>query len=65
LIAITRLSHSTDARKFLGQIKSGRRLSFNILVFIEAQSELKEKGVQLTICIVTNGLYVMEAWNQT
>lgn len=32
--------------------------------FIEAQSELKEKGVELTICIATNDLYVMEAWGR-
>lgn len=32
--------------------------------FIEAQSDLKEKGVELTICIATNDLYVMEAWGR-
>ena len=28
--------------------------------FIEAQDELKSKGVDMTICIATNDLYVME-----
>ncbi len=32
--------------------------------FIAAQKELKEKGVELTICIATNDLYVMEAWGR-
>ncbi|KAG7360160.1 redoxin domain protein [Nitzschia inconspicua] len=32
--------------------------------FITAQPELKEKGVDLTICIATNDLYVMEAWGR-
>lgn len=32
--------------------------------FITAQQELKEKGVELTICIATNDLYVMEAWGR-
>lgn len=30
--------------------------------FIEAQEELKEKGVELTICIATNDAFVMQAW---
>mmetsp|Transcript_41233 Transcript_41233/g.116679 ORF Transcript_41233/g.116679 Transcript_41233/m.116679 type:complete len:207 (-) Transcript_41233:126-746(-) len=33
--------------------------------FIEAQAELKDKGVELTICIATNDLYVMDAWGRT
>eukprot|EP00970_Alexandrium_tamarense_P006186 scaffold1052_cov198-Alexandrium_tamarense.AAC.4 len=33
--------------------------------FITAQKELKEKGVDLTICIATNDAYVMEAWGRT
>ena len=32
--------------------------------FIEAQQELKDKGVDMTICIATNDSYVMEAWGQ-
>lgn len=30
--------------------------------FMDAQDELKAKGVELTICIATNDAYVMEAW---
>jgi len=33
--------------------------------FITAQKQLKEKGVDLTICIATNDAYVMEAWGRT
>lgn len=33
--------------------------------FITAQPELKEKGVELTICVATNDAYVMEAWGRT
>jgi peroxiredoxin len=33
--------------------------------FIDAQDELKAKGVELTICIATNDAYVMEAWGRT
>jgi peroxiredoxin len=33
--------------------------------FIDAQDELKEKGVDMTICIATNDAYVMEAWGRT
>mmetsp|Transcript_27966 Transcript_27966/g.64776 ORF Transcript_27966/g.64776 Transcript_27966/m.64776 type:complete len:202 (+) Transcript_27966:59-664(+) len=33
--------------------------------FIEAQDELKSKGVELTICIATNDAFVMEAWGRT
>lgn len=33
--------------------------------FIEAQAELKAKGVELTICVATNDAYVMEAWGRT
>lgn len=33
--------------------------------FMEAQGELKEKGVELTICIATNDAFVMEAWGRT
>eukprot|EP00429_Kryptoperidinium_foliaceum_P051069 CAMPEP_0176103532 /NCGR_PEP_ID=MMETSP0120_2-20121206/51944_1 /TAXON_ID=160619 /ORGANISM="Kryptoperidinium foliaceum, Strain CCMP 1326" /LENGTH=159 /DNA_ID=CAMNT_0017437621 /DNA_START=186 /DNA_END=665 /DNA_ORIENTATION=+ len=33
--------------------------------FIEAQDELKAKGVEMTICIATNDSYVMEAWGRT
>mmetsp|Transcript_24523 Transcript_24523/g.43026 ORF Transcript_24523/g.43026 Transcript_24523/m.43026 type:complete len:211 (+) Transcript_24523:118-750(+) len=32
--------------------------------FIDAQEELKKKGVEMTICIATNDLYVMEAWGR-
>jgi peroxiredoxin len=32
--------------------------------FIDAQKDLKEKGVEMTICIATNDLYVMEAWGR-
>lgn len=30
--------------------------------FMTAQDELKAKGVELTICIATNDVYVMDAW---
>ena len=33
--------------------------------FIEAQDELKGKGVELTICLATNDAFVMEAWGRT
>lgn len=33
--------------------------------FMDAQDELKAKGVDLTICIATNDAYVMEAWGRT
>jgi peroxiredoxin len=33
--------------------------------FIDAQDELKAKGVEMTICIATNDAYVMEAWGRT
>jgi len=33
--------------------------------FIDAQDELKAKGVDMTICIATNDAYVMEAWGRT
>ena len=33
--------------------------------FMDAQKELKEKGVDLTICVATNDPYVMEAWGRT
>jgi len=33
--------------------------------FMDAQKELKSKGVELTICIATNDVYVMEAWGNT
>jgi peroxiredoxin len=32
--------------------------------FITAQQELKDKGVEMTICIATNDAYVMEAWGR-
>jgi peroxiredoxin len=32
--------------------------------FIDAQAALKEKGVDLTICIATNDVYVMDAWGE-
>ena len=32
--------------------------------FIEAQDDLKKKGIDMTICIATNDLYVMEAWGR-
>jgi 2-Cys peroxiredoxin 5 len=32
---------------------------------MEAQEELKAKGVELTICVATNDAYVMEAWGRT
>jgi peroxiredoxin len=32
--------------------------------FISAQHDLKEKGVEMTICIATNDLFVMEAWGR-
>eukprot|EP00934_Nitzschia_sp_Nitz4_P000431 Nitzschia sp. Nitz4//scaffold264_size26629//9335//14112//NITZ4_008233-RA/size26629-processed-gene-0.34-mRNA-1//-1//CDS//3329544794//431//frame0 len=32
--------------------------------FIEAQSALKEKGVDLTVCLATNDSFVMEAWGK-
>ncbi|MGK3747222.1 MAG: peroxiredoxin [Bacillariaceae sp.] len=32
--------------------------------FINAKDELKEKGIDMIICIATNDLYVMEAWGQ-
>jgi peroxiredoxin len=31
---------------------------------MEAQDELKSKGVDLTICIATNDVYVMDAWGK-
>jgi len=33
--------------------------------FMDAQDELKAKGVELTICIATNDAFVMEAWGRT
>jgi len=33
--------------------------------FITAKDELKEKGIDMVICIATNDLYVMEAWGRT
>ena len=33
--------------------------------FIDAQNELKAKGVELTICVATNDAFVMEAWGRT
>ena len=33
--------------------------------FIDAQADLKAKGVDLTICVATNDAYVMEAWGRT
>ena len=33
--------------------------------FIDAQDELKAKGVDMTICVATNDAYVMEAWGRT
>lgn len=33
--------------------------------FIDAQDDLKAKGVDMTICIATNDAYVMEAWART
>jgi 2-Cys peroxiredoxin 5 len=33
--------------------------------FINAQSELKSKGIDMTICVATNDPYVMEAWGRT
>ena len=33
--------------------------------FMEAQEELKAKGVELTICVATNDAFVMEAWGRT
>ncbi|GKY97265.1 hypothetical protein MPSEU_000684900 [Mayamaea pseudoterrestris] len=33
--------------------------------FITAQPDLKEKGIDLTICVATNDPYTMEAWGRT
>ena len=33
--------------------------------FMDAQGELKAKGVELTICVATNDAYTMEAWGRT
>uniref|UniRef100_A0A7S2YRJ2 Thioredoxin domain-containing protein n=1 Tax=Entomoneis paludosa TaxID=265537 RepID=A0A7S2YRJ2_9STRA len=33
--------------------------------FMDAQEELKAKGVDLTICVATNDPFVMEAWGRT
>ncbi|CAB9508236.1 Peroxiredoxin-5, mitochondrial [Seminavis robusta] len=33
--------------------------------FMDAQADLKDKGVDLTICIATNDAFVMEAWGRT
>jgi len=33
--------------------------------FMDAQSDLKSKGVEMTICVATNDAYVMEAWGRT
>jgi len=33
--------------------------------FIDAQAELKAKGVDVTICVATNDPYTMEAWGRT
>lgn len=33
--------------------------------FMTAQSELKAKGVEMTICVATNDAYTMEAWGRT
>jgi peroxiredoxin len=30
--------------------------------FMTAQDELKDKGIDMTICIATNDVYVMDAW---
>ena len=33
--------------------------------FVNAQEELKSKGVDLTSCVATNESYIMEAWGRT
>jgi peroxiredoxin len=33
--------------------------------FMEAQEELKGRGVDMTICVATNDAYTMEAWGRT
>eukprot|EP00560_Eucampia_antarctica_P008699 CAMPEP_0197825358 /NCGR_PEP_ID=MMETSP1437-20131217/2458_1 /TAXON_ID=49252 ORGANISM="Eucampia antarctica, Strain CCMP1452" /NCGR_SAMPLE_ID=MMETSP1437 /ASSEMBLY_ACC=CAM_ASM_001096 /LENGTH=222 /DNA_ID=CAMNT_0043425327 /DNA_START=31 /DNA_END=699 /DNA_ORIENTATION=- len=33
--------------------------------FMDAQSELKSKGVDMIICVATNDAYVMEAWGDS
>lgn len=33
--------------------------------FMDAQKDLKAKGVDMTICVATNDAYVMEAWGRT
>lgn len=33
--------------------------------FMEAQSDLATKGVDLTLCVATNDAYTMEAWGRT
>jgi len=33
--------------------------------FMDAQGELKDKGIDLTICVATNDAYTMEAWGRT
>lgn len=33
--------------------------------FMEAQASLKEKGVDMTLCVATNDAYTMEAWGRT
>ena len=33
--------------------------------FMDAQNDLKAKGVDLTICVATNDAYTMEAWGRT
>ena len=33
--------------------------------FMDAQDELKAKGIELTICVATNDAYTMEAWGRT
>jgi 2-Cys peroxiredoxin 5 len=33
--------------------------------FMDAQQELKQKGIEMTICVATNDAYTMEAWGRT
>ena len=33
--------------------------------FVTAKEELKEKGVDMVLCVATNDAYVMEAWGRT
>lgn len=32
---------------------------------MDAQADLKAKGIDMTICVATNDAYVMEAWGRT